>query len=80
MVNSHYHETCANTHFISGEMYYAVAFCIKMAWEAWLGMLCMSLEFISEHLKSHKILKSVLYLKFFLSSAFVFSEAKHNLF
>ena len=40
----------------------------------------MSLEFISGDIKSHKIFKSVLYLKFFLGSAFVFSEAKYNLF
>ena len=26
MVHSHYHETCANTHLVSGEMYYVVAF------------------------------------------------------
>ena len=82
MVHSHYHETCANTHLVSGEMYYAVAFLYQNGMGSLVRKctVCLqnSYQVISKAIKSSKVW--TLYLEFFLSSAFVFSEAKYNLF
>ena len=46
---SHYHETCANTHLVSGEMYYAVAFLYQNG----MGSLVRNVEYCLTSVPDH---------------------------